>query len=137
MKTKHIIFALLGIILIFAIYKVVSVKPNTENIVDTQTNIQNNEEITPPSADTNQDQNVSNEYTLDEIAKHNSGDSCWTTINDNVYDVTSFVSKHPGGSMNILKICGKDGTSAFEQKHSDQKRPNETLDGFKIGTLKA
>lgn len=32
-------------------------------------------------------------------------------------------------------ICGKDGTSAFENQHGDDRRPANELAGLKIGTL--
>lgn len=73
--------------------------------------------------------------TMQEVGKHNSADSCYTVIRGDVYDVTSFISQHPGGPEKILGLCGKDGTAAFERKHDGQPRPEETLAGFKIGTL--
>lgn len=41
-----------------------------------------------------------------EIAKHNSPESCWLVIHGKVYDVTSFVDKHPGGRSILLKQGG-------------------------------
>lgn len=75
-------------------------------------------------------------YTMTEVATANTEEKCWTVINDIVYDLTAFINKHPGGDRNILKICGKDGTSAFTGKHSGQMRPEETLATFDIGILK-
>ena len=40
-----------------------------------------------------------NEYSLEEVAKHSSHDDCWVIVRDKVYDVTSFVKEHPGGSL--------------------------------------
>lgn len=48
-------------------------------------------------------------YSLQEVSKHNSANSCWTTINSGVYDVTSWINRHPGGPEAILSLCGKDG----------------------------
>ena len=45
-------------------------------------------------------------YTLQEIAKHSSHDDCWIIIRNKVYDVTSFVDKHPGGPL-IYSGAGK------------------------------
>jgi cytochrome b involved in lipid metabolism len=75
-------------------------------------------------------------YTKEEVAQHATESSCWSIVNGYVYDLTSYVSKHPGGSRNILKICGKDGTSAFEGQHGGESRPERTLEGYKIGPLK-
>ena len=35
--------------------------------------------------------------TKEELAKHNTADSCWLAIDGNVYDVTDFAMSHPGG----------------------------------------
>jgi L-lactate dehydrogenase (cytochrome) len=41
-----------------------------------------------------------------EIAKHNTKKSCWIVLDSKAYDVTSFMSKHPGGAPIILKNAG-------------------------------
>lgn len=78
---------------------------------------------------------TSSVYTLSDVAMHNSSASCWTTIRGKVYDVTPFISQHPGGKNPILGLCGKDGTEAFTNQHDTQSRPNNELAGFLIGTL--
>ena len=73
--------------------------------------------------------------TMAEVARHDSKVSCWTVIKGSVYDVTSYISKHPGGASRILSLCGKDGTTAFEGQHDGDRRPESTLATFKIGAL--
>ena len=34
-------------------------------------------------------------YTKDEVSRHNKEIDAWTIINDEVYDITPFISKHP------------------------------------------
>jgi cytochrome b involved in lipid metabolism len=80
---------------------------------------------------------ASGTYTLTDVAIHNSGTNCWSAINGGVYDLTSWINQHPGGPQAILRICGKDGSSAFNTKHGGQNRPTNELAGFKIGTLVA
>ncbi|HBW74297.1 MAG TPA: hypothetical protein DEF59_03490 [Candidatus Magasanikbacteria bacterium] len=46
------------------------------------------------------------EFTLKQIAVHNSATSCWTAVNGNVYDLTPWISQHPGGDGAILSMCG-------------------------------
>lgn len=70
-----------------------------------------------------------------DVKTHNSALSCFTTISGSVYDVTSWIKQHPGGSQAILSLCGTDGTAAFTDQHGGQARPAEELAGFKIGTL--
>ena len=38
-------------------------------------------------------------------------------IDDNVYNVTDYMNKHPGGKEAILRYAGKDATEAFYQIH--------------------
>lgn len=94
--------------------------------------------VTPPTtpAPTPAPGTAVKSYTLAEIALHKDSKSCWTAINGSVYDVTGWISQHPGGSGPILSLCGKDGSPAFDNQHGGQARPASELAGFKIGTLK-
>lgn len=74
-------------------------------------------------------------YTLSEVSKHKDSTSCWSAINGEVYDLTSWIGNHPGGEQAILSICGKDGSSAFNDQHEGQKKPANELAKFLIGTL--
>lgn len=58
----------------------------------------------------------------DEVGKHNQKSDCWVIVHGKVYDVTSFLDQHPGGSAIILKYAGKDATKAFDPIH-----PSDTL----------
>ena len=41
-------------------------------------------------------------------------------INNKVYDLTSYVASHPGGTGSILSVCGKDATTMYANiGHSD------------------
>jgi cytochrome b involved in lipid metabolism len=75
------------------------------------------------------------QYTKATVATHSGEASCWSIINGGVYDLTSFVGDHPGGDRNILKICGKDGTAAFEGQHGGDSRPETTLKEFYLAPL--
>jgi cytochrome b involved in lipid metabolism len=73
--------------------------------------------------------------TLADIAKHNSASSCYTTVSGGVYDLTSFINQHRGGSQAILSLCGIDGTAKFMAQHGGQGRPEQELASLRIGTL--
>ena len=77
----------------------------------------------------------SSNYTLADVAKHNNSSSCWSVINGKVYDLTAWISQHPGGQQAILSLCGIDGSSAFNNQHGGQHRPANELAGFSIGSL--
>jgi cytochrome b involved in lipid metabolism len=70
-------------------------------------------------------------YSTEEVAQHASGDDCWTIIGNNVYDITSYVPRHPGGSE-ILLACGVDGSSLFNQRQD--KNGNEIGSGTPHGS---
>eukprot|EP00041_Stephanoeca_diplocostata_P004461 m.45418 g.45418 ORF g.45418 m.45418 type:complete len:307 (+) comp15130_c0_seq1:51-971(+) len=59
----------------------------------------------------------SQEYHWEEIARHNSKESCWIVIANKVYDVTSFLKSHPGGGKVIMHYAGADATSEFTTLH--------------------
>ena len=73
--------------------------------------------------------------TLAQVALHNSSSSCWSAINGNVYDLTSWIHNHPGGEKTILSICGIDGTSRYSDQHGGSSRTAKILEGFKLGLL--
>lgn len=74
--------------------------------------------------------------TMADIASHNSAASCYSAINGSVYNLTSFVTKHPGGQAAIKSICGVDGTAAFSGQHGGQGTPASVLVQYKIGVVK-
>ncbi|MEI2777449.1 MAG: cytochrome b5 domain-containing protein [Tetrasphaera sp.] len=73
--------------------------------------------------------------TLAEVAKHNGGTSCWSVVDGQVYDVTRWVSQHPGGAGSITAMCGADASGAYRGKHATDPGPAEALAGFRIGPL--
>jgi cytochrome b involved in lipid metabolism len=50
---------------------------------------------------------------LTDVAAHDDADSCWTSIEGRVYDMTDYIEDHPGGAAPILAVCGQDGTEIF------------------------
>ena len=75
-------------------------------------------------------------YTAKDVAKHASAKSCWSSINGSVYDLTTWVNRHPGGARVIQAICGKDGSKAFNGKHRGAGKPAAQLKQYRIGALK-
>jgi len=71
-----------------------------------------------------------------EIAKHGSTGSCWVIISGNVYDLTRYISIHPGGAGEIIPYCGKDGTIAFAGA-SHSSYANSLLNSYFIGDFGA
>lgn len=73
--------------------------------------------------------------TLEEVATHNMPSDCWVAIDGAVYDLTGFVSRHPGGSSRIENICGTDASATFAGQHGGEGRPATELEALKLGPL--
>merc|ERR1712086_315264 len=54
---------------------------------------------------------------MSEVRKHSTPDDCWVVIHEKVYDLTDFLSEHPGGKKVILRYAGKDATPGFDPIH--------------------
>jgi uncharacterized membrane protein len=70
-----------------------------------------------------------------EVAQHDDSASCWAAIEGTVYDLTPWVTQHPGGPDRILAICGTDASAEFGAQHTGQAEPAEQLSQFAIGAL--
>jgi succinate dehydrogenase/fumarate reductase flavoprotein subunit len=57
------------------------------------------------------------QFSLDEIAKHNTKEDCWVAVNGMALNVTDFLENHPGGPKAILLYAGKDATEEFNMLH--------------------
>ena len=47
-------------------------------------------------------------YSWEDIRKHDKESDAWVVMNGDVFDVTSFLSEHPGGSSIVLNHLGTD-----------------------------
>ncbi|KAM0561037.1 hypothetical protein ACHAPJ_003537 [Fusarium lateritium] len=75
------------------------------------------------------------EFTMQDVAEHNTSSDVYMVIHDKVYDCSKFLDEHPGGEEVMLDVAGQDATEAFEDVgHSDEAR--EVLDGLLVGELK-
>ncbi|KAF2011007.1 Inositolphosphorylceramide-B hydroxylase [Aaosphaeria arxii CBS 175.79] len=72
---------------------------------------------------------------LADIEAHNTDKSCYVTIGTKVYDVTSFLSDHPGGADLVLEYGGKDVKAIMEDEvsHTHSEAAYEILDESLIG----
>lgn len=55
-------------------------------------------------------------FTPEEIMPHNKIGDCWTVYKGKVYDITSYISSHPGGKK-VMLGAGKDCTKLFNDYH--------------------
>jgi cytochrome b involved in lipid metabolism len=47
---------------------------------------------------------MSDTFTAEQVAEHNTRDDIWFAIHGKVYDVTGFLDEHPGGE----EVCNSD-----------------------------
>ncbi len=50
------------------------------------------------------------------VASHNTQNDCWMVIDHKIYNVSDYMTLHPGGKDPLVKYCGKDGTSGYHTK---------------------
>jgi len=78
-------------------------------------------------------------FSLEEVIKHNKENDAWCTYENNVYNITDFINKHPGGSI-IKNAIGKDLSAIWTKFgvawHIDNSTVLSTLETYKIGKLK-
>ena len=74
-------------------------------------------------------------YKMSTVKKHHTKSNCWSVVGKNVYKLTSFIKKHPGGQKRIIAMCGKNATSKFRGQHGTGGRANTVLKKYKIGVL--
>ena len=86
--------------------------------------------VTPTAAAT-----VAASYTMAQVSANKSAAKCWSVINGDVYDLTKWISAHPGGAGAILSLCGTDGTQDFNAMHRSQGRPISVLGNYLLGPL--
>ncbi|MFT4308913.1 MAG: cytochrome b5 domain-containing protein [Candidatus Woesearchaeota archaeon] len=61
--------------------------------------------------------------TIEELSTHNTLDDCWIAYEGEVYDITLYLSRHPGGAGAIIPYCGTAGE--FEEAFDGQHGPTQ------------
>ena len=129
MKLKPLIILLvIGFLIIFSAAWYGNAKENrSTNNQHTQNNGQIPKDISSktPSTITTQTptpQTPKNVSRID-LGMHNNSQSCWVGFQNKVYDVTSWLPRHPGSAQAILPYCGtaEEFEQAFIQKHGTKK----------------
>lgn len=133
---KKLLAAALAIFIIFMSYVFIGgflQKQATEDEPLATSNTTSNTSTTTPT-------NTSATFTPAQVATHSSTSDCWLIINNQVYNVTTFLAEHPGGASTIIPYCGKEATQAFDTQdrgrgggHSTQA--SDMLATYKVGSL--
>jgi len=75
------------------------------------------------------------EYSLEEVAKHNKKDDLWIAVKGVVMNVTDWVEEHPGGPQALFSHMGKDASEEFAMLHDDEVIPKYAAE-IVIGRVK-
>ena len=83
---------------------------------------------------------INKSFTIDEIKKHNTPNDAWILLKIKdvycVYDVTKWISEHPGGPEVLISHLGMDATENFETIGHPNIVYETLLPKFFIGFLK-
>eukprot|EP01018_Ginkgo_biloba_P015314 Gb_14705 [translate_table: standard] len=80
-----------------------------------------------------EEHSMSRKISSEELKIHNKPEDLWVSIQGKVYDVTSWLHKHPGGDLPLLNLAGQDVTDAFIAYHPGTAW--KYLEQFMIGVL--
>jgi len=77
-------------------------------------------------------------YTVDQISKHNNKNDCWLIIDGNVYDISGYLTQHPGGVAQVTPYCGKDASQAYATMNgrgAHSSTADEIRQNYQVGTV--
>ena len=61
-------------------------------------------------------------FSLTDVEQHATRDDCWYMLYGEVWDLTDYIDRHPGGAQRIYDYCG--GGTLTEDAYSRQHNPN-------------
>ncbi len=114
--------------------------PLTSAVSNSRNNTASSNTTTTNSTTSNTNTNTSSKaagFTLEDVAGHASATDCWMAIDGQVYNVTDYITQHPGGAQ-IIQGCGVDASELFATQggrgqHSGAAQ--DQLQQFLIGKL--
>lgn len=147
MSGKRTLF-IIGIVLfiVFIIVATIVLKNDSEEESGTPTtNVGSSSQGQSKPSDSDNDDANDVKLTKDEVSKHSQPSDCWTIINGEVYDITEYISSHPGGSE-IERACGTDASTIFNQRETQSgeavgsgtphsSRASSQLNNYLLGSL--
>jgi hypothetical protein len=112
--------------------------PVDEQVVETPSEPENAQPTAPAEPTTPEPvESSADGITLDELAMHNTKEDCWVGYQGNVYDVTPWLPRHPGGVTAISRYCGTatEFEEAFTRKHRGTKDARLEQEATVMGEL--
>ncbi|GFO18485.1 fatty acid desaturase 2 [Plakobranchus ocellatus] len=75
------------------------------------------------------------QFTWDQVKDKTTSEQKWLVIDGEVYNITNWARKHPGGSKVISHYAGQDATDAFKAFHNDLSFVKKYMKAIHIGSL--
>nr|XP_054755277.1 acyl-CoA 6-desaturase-like [Lytechinus pictus] len=77
------------------------------------------------------------DVTWDEVKKHDGKTvkEKWLVVDNQVYDITQWSKRHPGGFKVITHYAGQDGSEAFTAFHNDEQYVRKFMKSIHIGQI--
>lgn len=60
-------------------------------------------------------------FTREEVAQHKKFKDCWVILHGEVYDVTEWLAKHPGGATVLFHYAGQDASVRYARMKRRKK----------------
>ena len=118
---KKLLLAILIVILVIGITFII--RNSGKDVVNSGVVVQ--DQVQEQAQDSNQytQTSLSSGIGSSILSQHNSQNDCWISYDGKVYDITSWLPKHPGGIDRILPYCGTadEFQNAFRKKHGTSK----------------
>jgi cytochrome b involved in lipid metabolism len=132
MKTKIVLAVLIVLFVLGFVFFLRLGQQGYQENEESQDNLPSNNQAATTSPEINNDQQAdsdnqpnqdSGKISLSELAEHNSLENCWIAYDGKVYDITSYLPRHPGTPEKILPYCGSadEFEQAFTKKHGTSK----------------
>jgi cytochrome b involved in lipid metabolism len=64
--------------------------------------------------------------TPSQLKLHNTPEDAWSSFEGKVYNITPYLTFHPGGQKELMRAAGRDGTKLFGETFLSDK--NRTID---------
>jgi len=90
---------------------------NTTLLAEERSSSSSNSEESSSASSSSSENNSTNLITMAEVRNHNTEDDLWMVLENKVFDLTDFVSIHPGGPGYLTMNAGMDGTDPFQDVH--------------------
>jgi nitrate reductase (NAD(P)H) len=71
-----------------------------------------------PDCDAAMHQRIGRHILTSEIHEHNKEDDCWVVIDGRVFDLTTYLKDHPGGSCPVMLKAGGDASREYREIHA-------------------